>query len=129
MVGNPVTQKILADLNDPSLESFIADWDDLEALVIRVYRGGKANRADRREFRQLRNRLQKSYPKYHSVLDGLWPQSRIGHDPITFNPFLALIEIKRADDFLNNWPAMQTLPAIRETLNGWLVDQLSAKDS
>jgi hypothetical protein len=38
------------------------------------------------------------------------------------DPFANLLEPAQASDFVDNWTAMQTLPAARESLNMLLLD-------
>lgn len=103
------------------LEALIAHWDALEELVIRVFKGKSASAGDQEEHRRLRNWLQKNYPRWQARLQPFWQQARVAGAPPREDPFVYLLAIPQAGDFVKNWAAMQTLPAARETLNHFLV--------
>ncbi|MGF1504654.1 MAG: hypothetical protein GYB64_15655 [Chloroflexi bacterium] len=124
---NPITQKILVDLDDPTLTEFVGGWGALEQLVIIVYRGSKARRTLVRKHRQIRRQLQEQYPDYAEVLAPYWAQATIGGEPASEDPFEALLAVENARGFIDNWAIMQTLPAVRQAINEWLVDRLAAK--
>ena len=121
---NPVTRKILDDLRDPALSAFVEGWDDLEELVISVFRTSEATRAQRRMYHRLRKTLVKGYEEHRDALFAYWPEAQVAGEKALEDPFLALLSVERASQFIENWQAMQTLPAVRESINGWLVDQL-----
>ena len=125
---NPVTQKILDDLNDPTLTEFVNGWGHLEQLIIAVYRNNKATRRDVRDHKKLRKTLQRDYAKYRDQLAAYWPKTTIDKKPATEDPFTTLLSVKNARDFVDNWVIMQTLPAVRQALNEWLVDKLAASN-
>ncbi len=124
---NPFTQSLARELADPALDTFIADWDALEALVVRVYRGGVAGPPDVAEWPSLRDRLAASYPVWSAGLAQHWPEIRAGGKPVTEDPFARLMSIPRAADIVGDWAAMQTLPAAREALNRMLVARLRSR--
>jgi hypothetical protein len=123
---NPVTQKILDDLNDPTLTQFVNGWGQLEQLIIAVYRSGEATRADIRQHKALRKALQGDYAAYAEQLAAYWPETTIDKKKATEDPFTTLLSVKNARKFVGNWAIMQTLPAVRQALNEWLVDKLAA---
>jgi len=124
---NPFTQSLARELADPAVDDFIADWDALEALVVRVYRGGAAGPPDVAEWPGLRARLAASYPAWSPVFAPHWPQTRAGGQTVTADPFLRLMSFARAADIVGDWAAMQTLPAAREALNRMLVERLRSR--
>lgn len=104
-----------------ALEAFIAHWDELEALVISVYRAGHAGPADEATWVRLVDTLGRRYPDLAPSLAAEWPGLRAGGRPLTEDPFLALIAIPRAAALVGNRPALELLPAAREALNRHLL--------
>jgi hypothetical protein len=123
---NPFTASLLARIQDPPLARFVSAWDALEALVARVYRGGAATDADEAEHRRLRAWLAARYPEWRGALAAWWPLTRVGREPTRADPFAAILTIESAAGFVDNWAAMQTLPAAREALNRLLIDAAGA---
>jgi hypothetical protein len=119
---NPFTDSLLQKLNNPALSEYVSYWDRAEALVIRVYKDKAATDEDAREWRALRGWLLAHHPEHAPALAACWPRTRIGPEPTTEDPFDWLLSYRDAMDFVGEWHAMQTLPAIREALNLWLVD-------
>ena len=124
---NPFTQSLTRALADPALDAFVARWDALEALVVRVYRGGAAGLADEAEWVTLRPALAAAYPAWSPALAPHWPLTRAGGQPVTADPFVRLMSFARAADIVGDWAAMQALPAAREALNRMLVVRLQAR--
>ena len=104
-------------LRDPDLQQLLEHWDALEALVIRVYKGGAASAADEAEYQALRGWMQANYPAWRERLRVYWRQAQVGGKPATTDPFLRLTEPPTAASFVGDWQAMQHLPAAREALN------------
>ncbi|MEO6060900.1 MAG: hypothetical protein ABIQ99_03055 [Thermoflexales bacterium] len=124
---NPFTQSLARELADPALDDFIADWDALEAMVVRVFRGGAAGPADEGEWAALRPALGAAYPAWAGALASHWPQTRAGGQPVTADPFVRMMSFTQAADIVGDWAAMQTLPAAREALNRMLVERLRSR--
>jgi hypothetical protein len=116
---------LLRQIDDAGVLRFVADWDALEALVIRIYRGGAANHQTERYFARLQRRLRRGYPPLRVALSAYWPAMRAGGEPVGEDPFRALLGIRRAAELVENWRAMQLLPAARQALNEWLLDQVN----
>ena len=118
---NPVTQAILKQIHDPDLIEFVSDWDELENLIVHVFRGKMAETSEEETYQRLRERLLAGYPRWQAGLQPYWQQSRIkGQDGIS-DPFLRLLSSANAADFVGNWEAMRHLPAAREALNNYLL--------
>ncbi len=114
---NPFTKSLAAKLGASKLQDFIAHWDALEQLVIRVFRGKAATEADEAEYSQLRTWLQAHYADWQVALQPHWQQAKVAGQLATEDPFAKLFAPAHAADFLDNWPALQALPAAREGLN------------
>lgn len=126
---NPFTRRLLDDLDDPAIREFVQGWDTLETLVISIYRAGTATGQDEADFATIRAHLAGSYPQYTEALAPYWPQAKAGGQRVESDPFLILLGFEHAGAFAGNWGAMQLLPALRESLNGWLLDQLARRAS
>ncbi len=118
---NPYTQHLLSHLDDPRLSEFIARWDSYESTMIDIFRAGQASAAKKQEHQELRVWLRAHYPDFQASLQPYWQGKKIGGRPTATDPFAWLLSIERATDLIDNWPAMQTLPAAREALNEFLL--------
>jgi len=124
---NPFTAELLARLAErragdaAALAPFVAAWDRLEALVIDVYRAGRAGRADEAAWTALRTSIAAAYDGVAAPLAAHWPRVRAAGRPCAADPFRALLDVPAAAAFVGNRAAMQTLPAAREALNRLLV--------
>ncbi len=124
---NPFTQSLLARLEDSEAEQFVQRWDELEALVIRVYRRGEARPDDLAAYRRLRAWLTGRYPQWRPRFFDYWQGTRVAGQVAREDPFEALFKPDSAGAFVDNWLAMQTLPAAREGLNGYLLARLEGQ--
>jgi hypothetical protein len=124
-MANPFTSFLSSDLDDESLITFIGYWDRLEMLVVSVYRNDAAGSEDEREFEQVRSWLSKNYSSWQNLLQPYWRQSRTGRQLTREDPFARLLATPSAADFVGDWTTMQDLPAAREALNRFVLDQLS----
>jgi hypothetical protein len=107
--------------DDEKLDLFIAHCDALEALVIRVYKRAEASAADEAEYLALRRWLRAHYGSWQEVLRPLWQEAQVGGERAREDPFVKLIAAESAAAFVDNWNAMQNLPAAREALNQLLL--------
>jgi hypothetical protein len=119
---NPFTRSLSARLRSRKLKQFIAHWDALEALVIRVYRGDQATPHDEQEYARLRRWLAGRYGDLRAALEPHWRQALQGGQLATEDPFAFLFRPKQAHDFVGSWPHMQALPAAREALNRLILE-------
>ena len=119
---NPFTQSLLRQVKDRRLVEFVTHWDELEALVVRVYKSADASALDVSEHARIRAWLRQHYPQWAAKLSLYWPRTRAGGEPLAEDPFMRLLAPAHAAAFVDNWAAMQTLPAAREVLNMLLVD-------
>jgi hypothetical protein len=117
---NPFTRYLLNQTGRPEAQVFVQAWDAVEALIIRVYRARSATPGDEPEWRELRLRLRREYPRWRPRLTPFWQGASPGGTRMSRDPFEWLLKHGRAGDFVDNWTAMQTLPAARQALNTWL---------
>lgn len=122
-----MTRALLKQLDDPAAERFVRDWDELEELVIEVYKQDFAAPEVEQIFRGLKTRLHKTYPPLRERLDAYWRVETIQDKALTEDPYALLIEQPAAIYFVGNWAAMQTLPAAREALNNMLLAQIAGQ--
>lgn len=119
---NPFTRAILQKLKNRQLDTFVRRWDELEALVIGVYKAGAATIEDERQYQRARLWLLANYPRWQAELEPYWRATRIKGEPLSEDPFPELLSRSRVQDFSGDWSAMQTLPAARESLNEFLLE-------
>lgn len=124
---NPITRQLLARITDHRLMRFVEAWDVLEALVIRTYKSGQTAPDDAQTYRRIRRRLSRLLPYYAPALEPYWRQTTINGQPVTDDPFAALLAPDAAPAFVGDWDSLQRLPAAREALNGWLLDRVNKK--
>jgi hypothetical protein len=108
--------------NQP-ITNLVQHWDKLEALVIRVFKGKTASPGDLDEYRHLRAWLLDNYMLWEESLEPYWRASSAGGEPVQADPFRMILSTPGASGFVRNWKAMQTLPAAREALNSFMLDQ------
>lgn len=125
---NPYTRSLLERIDDADLRSWVESWDELESLVIEVYRLEAAGPDDERKYRRLRGELQRDYERWKSALEGHWQGLEAGGEPLDRDPFWVLLKPEEVGAFVENWKAMQTLPAAREALNNYLIERIETAD-
>jgi len=121
---NPFTRFLAEQMGDPHLRDFITHWDTVERLVLRVYRAKRATPRDEDEYRQTRDWLRQDYPRWRERFRPYWGQMVLAGEQLERDPFEAFLAVPHVTYFVNNWPALLTLPAARETLNQYLLDTL-----
>lgn len=114
---NPFTRFLKQWTKDDKLDELIEHVDALEALIIRVYRQGKATAADEAEYQALRRWMEANYSSWQDRLQPLWEEATVAGEPAQEDPFLRLFRAEHAAAFVDDWKTMQTLPAAREALN------------
>ena len=103
------------------LDDLVEHWDQLERLVIRVYKGKVARPEDETEYGQLQGWLQSNYPKWQTDLQPYWQRAKVAGHPAGQDPFRHILAHPSAAAFLTDWNAMQHLPAAREALNRFVL--------
>ncbi len=105
------------------LAEFIAHWDQLEVMVITVFKSGEATEQDEQLYGDLRRWLGINYPQWQQQLAEIWPDVLVGGEPAAEDPFLRLFSHPHSADFVGDWVAMQNLAGAREALNRMVVRQ------
>lgn len=120
---NPFTRFLSQWTKDRSLAEFISYWDRLEKLVVLVHREKMTLSVAEPEFAQVWPWLRQNYGRWAEVLRPYWRQTKAAGELTQTDPFQLLLGIESPSAILDNWHAMQHLPAAREALNLFLRDQ------
>jgi len=110
---NPFTRFINRSEPGSDLARFIAAWDDLEEILIAVYRRGLPEAPEASRWEMLRSDLRKLYPSVRTALAPHLP----AHSPDDSDPVLATLEMGSLDEMPGNLVLLKTLPNIREAIN------------
>lgn len=121
---NPFTESLLRQLEDDQLADWVTKWDELEALIIEVYRAGQVSDSILEEYRGLKEELLAGYQAWRPRLKPHWRDRQAGGRTINNDPFLELLSAEAAGEFVDNWQAVQLLPAAREALNSFLLARI-----
>ena len=120
---NPFTRFLMQWSHNEPLSAFVTHWDALEALVIRVYKSKAATAEDEALYQQSKQWLERNYDQFAADLHPYWQATLVGGSREHEDPFCVLFAPDTAVVFVNNWHAMQHLPAAREALNQLIVAQ------
>jgi hypothetical protein len=121
---NPFSRFLRQWSSNRPFTDFVARWDELEALVVAVYRQRTTPDAARPAFEQIWPWLRQQYPEWEEVLRPFWQQTQAGSRPTQTDPFRLLLAFDQPEAILDNWPAMQHLPAAREAINQYLLHEM-----
>lgn len=130
---NPFTQTLLAQLEAPPQASFVAAWDQLEALVIGVFRAKRASEEVEAGYARLRAFLWEEHARWAEALVPFWQRAKVkgrgklAPQKASEDPFVYLLRFARAEDFAKSRDAFLMLPAAREALNTYLLAEIEAK--
>jgi hypothetical protein len=126
-VPNPFTKSIARLLGQgsqrPALDALILHSDVIETLVIKIFRGKQATADDALTFARAAAGACDAYSQLTDKLDPLWRKAIIGGQPAPHNPFTYWAALPGAAACIDNWEAMQTLPAMREALNELILQE------
>lgn len=123
---NPFTHFLRQWNRNPDLDEFVVYWDALEQIVVGVYREKMALAAAEPEFQRVWPWLRRHYADWREVLRPFWQKTRAAGAPTQTDPFQLLLDIQNPRDIMNDWRAMQHLPAAREALNHYILHQEEA---
>ena len=118
---NPFSRFLNQWSKNVSLTTFIAYWDRLERLVVLVHREKMAPEAANAEFSEVWPWLRREYEaNWAAALRPYWQQAKVAGTTSQTDPFALLLALESPEAILDNWRAMQHLPAAREALNRYL---------
>jgi hypothetical protein len=112
---NPLTKSIKKE--GDAFNEFVAHWDEVEGLIIRVFRSGRLGPDDEHVWHTLRGWLAQAYPGWRSALEPHWRASKAAGKLADEDPFDMALAHDRASSFLADRRMMQFLPAAREAIN------------
>ena len=115
--SNPFTRFLQQWSSDRALQAFVERWDMLEWVVVRVYRKKMTLVEAQPLFDETWPWLRQHYPQWEEALRPFWRQTKVANEPTQADPFLLLLAFSSPEAILENWRAMQHLPAAREALN------------
>lgn len=114
---NLFTRFLSRNNSDDALINLVAHWDQLEILVITVFKSKQVTAEDRTVYTAVHHWLVDNYPRWEDALEPLWKETLVGGEVAPEDPFRRIFRAEQADDFLEDWVAMQNLAAAREALN------------
>lgn len=124
---NPFTRFLSQWGGNPQLEELITHWDTVEFLAIHVYKQKRASADEEAQYQTAKKWLDQHYHHWAGDLEPYWRESAVGGTLDHQDPFRFLFENETAVGFVDNWKALQHLPAAREALNQFLVAQGETK--
>lgn len=114
---NLFTKYLARSRKNKPLQTFIEHWDQLEILIITVFKSKENSAEDEATYATTRAWLVKNYPRWEKELEPLWRETLVGGQLTPEDPFRRIFRAERSADFLTDWVAMQNLAAAREALN------------
>lgn len=119
---NPFTRFLNQWSSSHDIKALIEHWDQLEALSIRVYKQGEATPDQAKSYLEIKGWLDTHYSRWEDQLKPFWVNSPVGGTLEHGDPFRFLFQYPDVSHFVQNWAALQHLPAAREALNQLLVE-------
>ena len=114
---NLFTRFLSRSLKHHRLKRFIRYWDQLELLVITVYKSNQVTPEDEAVYYRVRHWLRQNYPQWEEILAPHWREALINQQKATEDPYLLLLSAETASQFIKIRKAMQNLAVAREGLN------------
>jgi hypothetical protein len=126
---NPVTRRLLDEIDDPELAAFAMAWDSLEECLVWIYREGSCPPELEQRHSGLRSSLERGLGAWEEDLRPLWQATRIDGAAVRHSPFRTVLAARRPRDVVGNRDLMRTLPAAREAINHLLLERGARSDS
>jgi hypothetical protein len=120
---NPVTRRLLDDVDDPELAAFALAWDALEECLVQIYRAADCPPELATRHAELRASVESGLDAWEPALQPHWMATRINGAPPSESPFLSVVAVHRAGAVVGDRDLMRTLPAAREALNHLLLER------
>lgn len=120
-MSNPFTRFLSQWSSDPDFDAFVARWDELERVVVSVYREKMSVMEATRPFQETWPWLRDAYPAWEDALRPYWEPTQAGGKRVTQDPFRLLLAIPEPAAIPGDWSAMQHLPSAREAINRFVV--------
>ena len=126
---NPVTRRLLDEIDDPELAAFATAWDSLEECLVWIYREGSCPPELEQHHDGLRSSLERDLRVWEEDLRPLWQATRIDGAAVRRSPFRTVLAARRPRDVVGNRNLMRTLPAAREAINHLLLERGARSES
>jgi hypothetical protein len=120
---NPVTRRLLDDIDDPELADFALAWDAFEEMIVRIYRAGGSSPEDAEAFAGRRRSIQQVVDHWDAALDPHWRPVGVNVALPPESPFRGILRVEHASEIVGNWDLLRLLPPAREALNGLLINR------
>jgi len=120
---NPVTRRLLDDIDDPELAAFATAWDSLEECLVLIYREGSCPPELEQRHDGLRSSLERDLSLWEEDLRPHWQATRIGGASPAESPFRTVLAARLPRAVVGNLDLMRTLPAAREAINHFLLER------
>lgn len=120
---NPVTRRLLDDVDDPELAAFALAWDGLEECLVRIYRMAECPPELAASHAEWRASVEAGLGSWEPALQPHWKATRVNGAPPSESPFLAVVAVRNPDAVIGDRDLMRTLPAAREALNHLLLER------
>ena len=126
---NPVTRRLLDEIDDPELAAFAMAWDSFEECLVWIYREGSCPPELEQRHGGLRSSLERDLGAWEEALRPLWQATRIDGAAVRHSPFRTVLAARRPRDVVGNRNLMRTLPAAREAINHLLLERGARSES
>lgn len=120
---NPVTRRLLDDVEDPELAAFALAWDGLEECLVQIYRMAECPPELAARHAEGRASVEAGLRTWEPALQPHWNETRINGVPPSESPFLAVVAVRSPGAVIGDRDLMRTLPAAREALNHLLLER------
>ena len=117
------TRTILLQLQDSPMRTFLANWVMFEELVVDIHASGKIDEEDLDLLGSLRYAIQHHYEQWADMLLPYWQQVKVAGKRLRQDPFLNMLETSLLTAREDSYTAVESLSAVRETLNLMVADQ------
>lgn len=118
---NPFTKYLSQWSRNRKLKEFVAYWDELELIMVQVHRQKMDLATAEPIFARVWPWLRQHYGDWQRDLRPFWEATKAAGEQTQTDPFQLLLDLEQADDIVDNWSAIQHLPAAREALNRFLL--------
>jgi hypothetical protein len=115
---NPFTRFINQSDPGSAFARFIDGWDEVEALLIAVYRRGGVEPGESEHWDELKSALIPVYPAVRSLL----APAAGDRSETTPDPVLTVLKLETLEDMSGNRRILKLLPDVREAINRGLLE-------
>ena len=124
---NPFTKFLSQWSRNKSFATFVARWDTAEQLMVQVYRKKRTAVQMEAQFAETWGWLREHYPQWSERLRPFWQQTKAAGEATKVDPFQLILDMQHPQAILGDWHAMQHLPAAREAINQFILNETNDK--